>query len=60
MNEDQLIWQPIVLIVEQRIECRCGVQALFILFDETPGEDGKKDFNYTTWCRDCFRKDQDE
>jgi hypothetical protein len=60
MEEKQSKWQPILLIVEHRMECECGALAIFVRLDDEIHEDGKHNFKYTAWCQDCFMKAQEE
>ena len=58
--EEQRKWQPIMLIVERRVECECGVLAVFLILDEKQSEDEKQKFGYTSCCQDCFEKAMEE
>ena len=52
-----LKWQPIMLIVEKRFECRCGNLAIFVVLDNFEKRDGgKEDMDFTAWCQDCSTK----
>jgi len=54
-------WQPIMLIVNHRIECDCGALAIFVILNEEErDEDGKYNWNYTAWCQSCWKKAQEE
>ncbi len=55
-------WQPVVVVLAdaRRLECECGTLAVFVVLDEVIGDDGKKDFDYTAWCQECFAKAQEE
>lgn len=53
-------WQPIMLVKQDRLECSCGALAIFVVLNEELAEDGKKDFDYTAWCQECFSKAQEE
>jgi hypothetical protein len=55
-----LKWQPVMLVLEKRMECDCGALAIFVTLDYTVGEDGKRDYKYNAWCQHCFKKAQDE
>lgn len=52
-------WQPVVMVLDRRLECECGALAVFV--------NGKvKDDKYNAlenvdvWCQDCWQKAIDE
>ncbi len=54
-------WQPIMLIAKRRVECACGVLAIFITLEKVEREEGKPaDVIYSAWCQECFEKAQEE
>jgi len=60
-EEQQSKWQPVMLIASHRIECECGALAIFVVLEEAESEEvGKRDMDYTSWCRDCWQKVQEE
>ena len=54
-------WQPVVMVVNRRLECKCGALAVFIT-----GILSEKNEEYNimeqvdVWCQDCFDKAQEE
>lgn len=52
-------WQPVMLVAESRVECKCGALAIFVTLTQDIGEDGERDFRYTAWCQECFEKAQE-
>lgn len=59
MSDGQTKWQPILLVLDQRLECKCGALAIIVT--------GKLvDTNYNQledvdcWCQECFAKAQEE
>jgi hypothetical protein len=53
-------WQPVLLVVSRRVECQCGALAIFLVLDESIGEDGKQSLRYNAFCQPCFAKDAEE
>ena len=55
-------WQPVILIVEKRLECVCGNLAIFVVIDNYEKREGeeKEDMDYTAWCQDCWEHAQEE
>jgi len=62
-------WQPVMLIVPERLECsghneqRCGALAIFVcLFppEQDAENEEKRDMDYKAYCQQCFGKAQQE
>ena len=55
-------WQPVMLVVNQRIECDCGSMAIFIVLDdmERDGEGKFTNWSYSAWCQSCWEREQGE
>ena len=56
-------WQPVMLVADRRIECRCGALAIFIVLNcEDDAPDGatgdRADWGYTAWCQMCWAHEQ--
>ena len=52
-------WQPVILILDRRLECDCGALAIFITGTVSDDEyNSMKDVD--VWCQDCFDKAQKE
>ncbi len=49
-------WQPVMIITDKRLECKCGALAIFVMLEKQ--EDN--DFDYTYYCQSCFEKAQEE
>jgi hypothetical protein len=60
VSEDQAKWQPVMLVKQRRLECACGILAIFVCLEEVIDYDGDTLFDYTAWCQDCFSKAQQE
>lgn len=63
MSDDKVLkWQPVMLIADGRIECKCGALAIFVTMTESEEEapEGKRDMDYKGWCQECFAKAQEE
>ncbi len=56
MEEQTFKWQPVMLITDKRVECKCGALAIFVILEE----DEESDRHYTTWCQSCFQRAQEE
>ncbi len=55
----QVRWQPVVLVMNRRLECKCGALAIFVtgkLIDDEYNILEEVD----VWCQDCFTKAQEE
>jgi hypothetical protein len=57
-------WQPIMFILDERLECECGTLAIFVSVlqpeDAELSEEGKRDLHYKAYCQSCFEKAQEE
>jgi hypothetical protein len=56
-------WQSVMIIAPHRLECHeCGSLALFIVLEQREEETipGIKDYNHTSYCQDCFQKEQEK
>lgn len=54
---DQLKWQPVMLVVNRRLECKCGTLAVFVSGKVADGEYNSLE-EVDVWCQDCFTKAQ--
>ena len=57
-TETAYVWQPVMLIVPERVECDCGAKAIFIVLDDHETNEGGNEYGYVAWCRDCWEKEQ--
>jgi len=57
---EEVKWQPMMLIVNKRIECECGTLAIFISGKVVDNENNSlEEVNF--WCQACFgEKAQEE
>lgn len=56
----EIKWQPVVMIVNRRLECQCGALAVFVsghIPDE--GEYNQLE-EVDVWCQACYEKMQAE
>lgn len=53
-------WQPVTLIVNNRLECECGAMAIFIVLDDMERDDTGKftNWSYSAWCQSCWEREQ--
>ncbi len=62
MSENR--WQPVMVVADHRIECKCGNLAIFLSLedDDTPSgsDDGHRDMKYWTSCQSCYEKQMKE
>lgn len=49
-------WQPVMLVVRERVECDCGNAAVFILIDDEAADPDDRD--YSAWCQSCWEREQ--
>lgn len=60
-EEEAPKWQPVMLIAKRRVECECGVLAIFISLEQVERAEGKPaDVIYSAWCQSCWAKAQEE
>lgn len=52
------VWQPLIVIMRERIECDCGTKAIFIELDHHETTDGENEYGYVAWCQDCWEREQ--
>ena len=55
-------WQPVMLVADRRIECRCGALAIFIVLNrenEDASDATRSDWGYTAWCQACWAHEQE-
>lgn len=52
-------WQPVVMVLDRRLECKCGALAVFV---NGKVKDGKYNAleDVDIWCQDCWQKAIDE
>lgn len=54
-------WQPVVMIVDRRLECKCGALATFVTGKLTTNPDEYNCLDEVdVWCQACFVKAQAE
>jgi hypothetical protein len=54
-------WQPILLVVNRRINCKCGALAKIVTGIVPDNGDNDNDLEgVETWCQECFMKVQQE
>ncbi len=61
MSEEYARWQPVVMIVNRRLECKCGALAVFVsgrLPHEPEHYNAMEEVD--VWCQSCFMKMQEE
>lgn len=60
VDERQYVWQPLMVIAPERIECHCGNKAIFVILRHRiiPGATVQPDYSFSAWCRDCWEKEQ--
>lgn len=53
-------WQPVVLVLNRRLECKCGALAIFV---SGTLSDKAEDYNILNhvdvWCQACFQQAQE-
>ncbi len=54
-----LKWQPVTLVINTRLECRCGALAVFVTGEAVDGEYNSLE-HVDVWCQECFSKAQRE
>jgi hypothetical protein len=59
MDAEQTKWQPVVLILNRRLECRCGALATFVTGRVVDNEYNSIE-EADTWCQNCLVKAQEE
>ena len=62
MSDDNIKWQPVMLVVNNRVECECGALAVFVSCKVKDIADGEYNVlnDVDVWCQDCFFKAQKE
>lgn len=53
-------WQPVVMVVNRRLECKCGALAVFVTGKLPENEDYNQLEEVDVWCQECFSKAQQE
>lgn len=53
-------FQPVMLVMERRLECHCGALAIFVVLDKTEEDGDHTQFDYGAYCQDCWQKDHEE
>ena len=61
MEEEKLTskWQPVMLVINRRLECACGALAIFVTGRIDTDEYNTLD-EVDVWCQGCFKKAQEE
>ena len=52
-------WQPVMLVINKRLECKCGNLAIFVVGKIVDDEYNSMD-EVDVWCQDCWDKAQQE
>lgn len=59
MTHRSVRWQPVLLVINQRLECQCGALAVIVT-----GHIAQQPYNVMTsvdvWCQSCFEKTTQE
>lgn len=59
VEERRIRWQPVVVVLNGRLECQCGNLAIFVT-----GKIVQAKYNaleeVDCWCQSCFEKAQDD
>lgn len=60
MQDESVKWQPVMLVLNRRLECECGALAIFVVGRLRP--DGKYNDleDVDVWCQACYSKAQKE
>ena len=54
-------WQPVMLVINRRLECKCGALAIFVSGKLSENADEYNDLDEVdVWCQSCFEKAQEE
>lgn len=52
-------WQPVVMIINRRLECQCGAIAVFV-----SGKVSESNYNVMDdadcWCQNCYELEQEK
>lgn len=59
-TEREYVWQPLMVIAPQRIECDCGAKAIFVVLDNHETREGASEYGYVAWCRECWQREQEK
>lgn len=60
MNENEqenIRWQPIILMLNRRLDCKCGAMAVFVSGHVVDGHYNQLD-DVDVWCQPCFEKER--
>ena len=52
----QARWQPVVLILDTRLECDCGQLAVFVSGMVAKEDDSAWLYDASAYCQDCWKK----
>ena len=58
-DEDVLKWQPVMVIVDGRLECKCGNLGIFVTGKCAEGQYNVLE-KVDVWCQFCFQQAQEE
>lgn len=54
-------WQPVVMVINRRLECKCGALGVFV---SGKLSENSEEYNILeevdVWCQACFEKAQEE
>lgn len=59
MNDTRPKWQPVILVLNRRMECACGSMAVFVTGQIPQDEDYNILEEVDAWCQDCFTTAQE-
>jgi hypothetical protein len=54
-------WQPVLLILDRRLECKCGSLATIVVGSVSDTNDTYNILDdVDVWCQECFSREQEE
>lgn len=58
---DEIKWQPVVVVTNRRLECKCGTLAIIITGKSVGDPDHYNSLeDVDVWCQSCFTNAQEE
>lgn len=53
-------WQPVVMIINKRLECKCGAMAIFVSGSIAEDDEYNQLTEVDVWCQTCYEKEMED
>lgn len=54
MSQNEIKWQPVMMVINRRLECKCGALAIFVTGKINDTGEYNVLNEVDVWCQQCF------